>query len=272
MYWLTFFQIKNDAACEPPRSAEIMNEGCSISKPKVSCSNITTSGSASRISLSLKKRKHTTDTTNTVPQKVDDEVKKVCKDSNISGSKYDIMSVPVSNSTSISPEDHSAKSLSRMSLPFSPTFSPRKNTCSSFSPLELGKRLAANEEQAQMPGLNTSIPLFSTPSPNVISSPHTERKKVAKRALFSITPMESSSECADASNSHDCFFGNDVSLSEFLNISNVMDSIETPEINRYLVLEVATQASAEVQDNGRLARLLSTRKCISFSFFLQAQT
>lgn len=151
-------------------------------------------------------------------------------------------SATVRNSTATSPEDHS-KPLSSRQLPLSPTFSPRKNTQSSFSPLELEKCLATSEEDAQTPGFSTSIPLFSTPSPNITVSPHTERKKDAKRTLFPATDNPT----IVANTSSDCF--SDISLSEFLlNLSSVGSS---PDINRYLVLEVTTQTS-EVQENGRL--------------------
>lgn len=116
-------------------------------------------------------------------------------------------------------------------LPISPTFSPRKVTLSSFSPIELRKSLG---KYSQLPNSDVVI---------------SETRKTAKRTLFSQDSTTATSQ--EHSGLNNCSFESDVSLSEFLNLSSAScNHHHSPEVNRYLVLEVTTQTSGS-QENGR---------------------
>lgn len=146
----------------------------------------------------------------------------------------------------------SGKYFSSIELPVSPTFSPRKTTFSSFSPLLLNDSC---DGQSQTPNFNTSVSLFSTPSQqdsNTLKAPKSELTKVVKRALFPHNVAKTESYLK-VSGHHVSDFSefSDISLSEFLNTStetSAETSAETYTIDRYLVLEVTSQTSI---DNGR---------------------
>lgn len=147
------------------------------------------------------------------------------------------------------PRSHT-KPLSCFELPKTPTFSP------TFSPHMLRSSLA------ETLSANKSISLFSPPSQleqSVSWSPRSEQKK-AKRALFPYNGLAENHIESSAGSNKEYSFGNDVNLSEFLNSFEAM-SETTNVINRYLVLEVVTQTSTKVYDNGRLA-LTFNRACI----------
>ena len=199
---------------------------------------ITTSRSAGRKSLSLKKRSHP------FSQKLNGIAKKQCAAENVDA----LQSQEV---LKVSPNNGSCGKLpASMLLPVSPTFSPRKKSCSSFSPMDLEACLGAKDKQSATPGFNSSMPLFSSPLPSTLVSPCGQSKHAAKRLLFPTKTSSSVRESDSLDQTADSFFGNDISLSDILDLS-VASTAQAASINRYLVLEVVTQTSVEVQENGR---------------------
>lgn len=226
-------QVNSDSV-DDTKVTEVCLDVCKSKLFAEKSCNIKVSGSARRKSLSLKKRKNATQ------QEVTSvDAKKLC---NMNLCCESQQANDVICAETLNPLAEDCAIISKRALPLSPTFSPRKTTCSSFSPSELGKCVVTNEEQTPTAGFNASISLFSSPSPNLLTSPHASRNKQAKRTLFPspATRTENSSEYANVS----CL-GSDISLSEFLNLSAVVSS-EASAINRYLVLEVVSQTSADI--------------------------
>ena len=140
-------------------------------------------------------------------------------------------------------------------VPFSPTFSPRKPTPTSFTHILEERSVASVGKHGSSEDLNTSVPLFSTPTnySNVTAGLCTQRsstqsvKATPQRTLFGKGENErmTGSSLSKQTSRNNFSFGDDFDMSELMDHSLLDESCEhkkgSYDLNRYLVLEATTQ-------------------------------